>query len=253
MKNWTRIITFALALVLAFSLVSCNGEGDETSSGDVAASVTPDKRVAITFDDGPHNVRTRAIVDELAKYNFNGTFFVVGNRVDGTEMNCAETVRYIIDNGNEVGIHGYTHNVYYNSCSDEDYKYELNQTKTAITDAVSGYNVSLMRPIGGAISQERAENCEYAVIMWDVDSLDYEHRYSSSDAEDAQTKRDTIVENVMSQVKDGSIILMHDIYQSTVDATAIILKRLYEEGYDVVTVSELIGDVEAGVKYFNAK
>lgn len=252
MKNWKRIICAALALVLSLSFVGCDGNGEE-STDDIAASGKPDKRVAITFDDGPHNVRTRAIVDELAKYDFNATFFLVGNRVDGTEMNCAATVRYIIDNGNEVGIHGYTHDVYYNKCSDEEYKFELSETKKAITEAADGYKVSLMRPIGGAITKERVEDCEYAVIMWDVDSLDYEHRYSSSEDEGAEQKRDAIVENVMSQVKDGSIILMHDIYQSTVDATAVILKRLHEEGYDVVTVSQLIGDVEAGVKYFNAE
>ena len=252
MKNWRRIICAALALVLMISLVGCDGKGED-STNDIAVSAKPDKRVAITFDDGPHNVRTRAIVDELAKYGFNATFFVVGNRVDGTEMNCAATVRYIIENGNEVGIHGYTHDVYYNSCSDEEYKFELSETEKAIKDAQKGYDVSLMRPIGGAITKERTEDCEYAVIMWDVDSLDYEHRYSSSDDEDAAQKRDNIVENVMSQVKDGSIILMHDIYQSTVDATAVILERLHEEGYDVVTVSQLIGDVEAGVKYFSAK
>lgn len=229
-------------------IASCNS----SQNGDVPASTTSKKRVAITFDDGPHNVRTRAIVDELAKYGFHGTFFVVGNRVDGTEMNCEATVRYIIDNGNEVGIHGYTHRVYYNSCSDKEYESELASTKKAITDAVSGYNVSLMRPIGGAISNTRAAECDYSIVLWDVDSLDYEYRYSDSNAEDAAQKRDTIVNNVMSTVQDGSIILMHDIYQSTVDAVAVILKQLYEEGYEVVTVSQLVGNPQPGVKYYNA-
>jgi peptidoglycan/xylan/chitin deacetylase (PgdA/CDA1 family) len=192
-------------------------------------------------------------VDELAKYGFHGTFFVVGNRVDGTEMNCSATVSYIIENGNEVGIHGYTHDVYYNSCSDEEYTYEISQTKTAITDAVSGYNVSLMRPIGGAISAERVSSSDYSIILWDVDSLDYKNKYSSADAEGAAEKRDRIVNNVMSNVRDGSIILMHDIYFSTVEATAIILKQLYDEGYEVVTVSELIGDPQPGVKYSSVK
>ncbi|MBQ9162157.1 MAG: polysaccharide deacetylase family protein [Clostridia bacterium] len=246
-----RIMCAFLAMMIVLAVAGCDSTA--TGGGDVTetSSDTPKKKVAMTFDDGPHNVRTRAIVDELAKYGFNATFFVVGNRVDGTEMNCEATVRYIIEKGNEVGIHGYTHDVYYNSCSDEEYEYELKQTKKAITVASHGYKVSLMRPIGGAISAERAAECEYSVILWDVDSLDYEHRYSSSDAEGATEKRDTIVDNVMSQVKDGSIILMHDIYQSTVDATAVILKRLHEEGYEVVTVSELIGDPQPGVKYFN--
>ena len=60
---------------------------------------------------------------------------------------------------------------------------------------------------------------------------------------------DTIVENVMSKVRDGSIILMHDIYLSTSHATAIILERLHAEGYEVVSVSELIGNTVPGTKY----
>ncbi|MBE6694691.1 MAG: DUF2334 domain-containing protein [Ruminococcaceae bacterium] len=246
-----RVMCAILVTALAFATVSCDSTATGGGDGTGTSSDTPKKRVAMTFDDGPHNVRTRAIVDELAKYGFNATFFVVGNRVDGTEMNCEATVRYIIEKGNEVGIHGYTHGVYYNSCSDEEYEYELKQTKKAITAAAEGYEVSLMRPIGGAISAERAAECEYSVVMWDVDSLDYEHRYSSADAEGAAEKRDAIVENVMSQVKDGSIILMHDIYFSTVEATAVILKQLHEAGYEVVTVSQLIGDPQSGVKYFN--
>lgn len=251
----TKLLCAVLALLCIFAFIGCNSPTENTATTDTQASATPTpkKRVAITFDDGPHNVRTRAIVDELAKYGFHGTFFVVGNRVDGTEMNCAATVRYIIDNGNEVGIHGYTHTKYYNSCSEEEYEYELKQTKKAITDAVSGYNVSLMRPIGGAISADRASSCDYSIILWDADSLDYENKYSSADAEGAAEKRDRIVNNVMSNVRDGSIILMHDIYFSTVEATAIILKQLYDEGYEVVTVSELIGDPKPGVKYYSVK
>ena len=89
--------------------------------------------------------------------------------------------------------------------------------------------------------------------MWDVDSLDWKYKYSSS--EDASKKEENlsvIVDNIMSAVSDGSIILMHDIYASTYDATVIILERLYAEGYEVVTVSELLGDgLTSGVTYYS--
>ena len=208
------------------------------------------KMVAITFDDGPHNVRTKRVVDELAKYGFHATFFVLGNRVDGTAYNGSSAIEYIYENGNEIAVHGYTHTVYYNDCTDKEFENELSWTEDAVRDVLPDFEATLMRPIGGAITSERIEDNPYAVIMWSVDSLDYENEYLSSDTEEEKAaKRDIVVENVMSKVEDGDIILMHDIWQVTGDALEIILARLHEEGYEVVTVSELLGNPRAGVKY----
>lgn len=217
------------------------GKGENTHTG---------KRVAITFDDGPHNVRTKRVVDELAKYGFHATFFVLGNRIDGTEYNGSSAIEYIEENGNEIAIHGYTHQVYYDDCSKAEFEKELSWTEEAILDVLPDYEATLMRPIGGAITDGRVKDCPYSVIMWNVDSLDYENEYKSSDTEEErQAKLDTVVDNVMSDIEDGDIILMHDIWQVTGDALEIILKRLHEDGYEVVTVSELLGDPRPGVKY----
>ncbi len=210
-------------------------------------------RVALTFDDGPHVTRTKAIVDELSRYGYHATFFVVGNRVDGTEYSGGEAMRYAYDAGNEIAIHGYTHLKYYNTCSEAEYYNELNKTANAIRKYIPDYEIKLMRPIGGKITDERVAACEYSVIMWNIDSLDWENRYSDSSSQGAKEQCDTIVNNVMSKVSDGSIILMHDIYQSTLDATIEIIRRLHEEGYEIVTVSELLGDqLQPGVKYSRA-
>ena len=213
------------------------------------------KRVAITFDDGPHNVYTKKIVDELAKYGAHATFFVIGNRVDGTEYNGKAGLEYAIQNGNEIGIHGYTHKKYYNKCSDDEYKYELSSTAAAIRSVSPSANVKLMRPIGGAITDARVSSCSYSVIMWDVDSEDWKNKYSGNESEaERRAIAERIANNVISNVKDGSIILMHDIYGSTYDALAIVLEQLYAEGYEVVTVSELIGsDLHSGEKYFSGR
>ena len=211
------------------------------------------KKVAITFDDGPHNVHTKKIVDELAKYGAHATFFVVGNRVDGTSYNGKTGIKYVLDKGHEVGIHAYTHEKYYNKCSDADYNAELSKTLTAIQGISPGYKVKLMRPVGGHITDARVSSCKYSVVMWSIDSEDWKYKYKDSDTT-AQRKEkvDTIVNNVMSNVQDGSIILMHDIYGSTYDATAIILNRLYANGYEVVTVSELMGSsLTNGRKYYS--
>lgn len=226
---------------------------DSGSSG--SSNGKYDKRVALTFDDGPHNVRTKAIVDELDKYGYNATFFVVGNRVDGTEYNGAAAMKYAYEHGNEIGIHGYTHRTdrYYDSCSDDIYKFELSETEKAIKAVIPNYNVRLMRPVGGKITNKRVQSCKYSVIMWSIDSEDWKYQYSTSGTEENNAKRDNIVNNVMSSVSDGDIILMHDIYQSTYDATVMILRQLNERGYEVVTVSELLGkNMSAGKSYTRA-
>ena len=272
-KTIKKILTSVILIMLSFSMMffvaGCNKEdadieNNDNDGGSAQAGVVGDvedfeapeengkKRVALTFDDGPHNVRTQAIVDELEKYGFHATFFVVGNRVDGKAYGGGKTIPYILEHGNEIGIHGYTHEANYSRCDDDTYEYELNETLKAIHKYAENYNVTLMRPIGGNITLERIEESDYAIIMWNVDSEDWKHKYTQGDTdEEAAAKVDIIVENVMSQVREGSIILMHDIYQSTVDAVVKILERLDAEGYEVVTVTELLGDTKAGVKYSN--
>jgi len=246
--------TFTALFLLCLTLFGCSvsgareeydtesfqAEGDDGKT-DLPVSGTPKKRVAITYDDGPHNVRTKQIVDELAKYGWHATFFVVGNRVDGTEYAGGDAMLYALRAGNEVGIHGYTHKYSYETCSDSTYHQELAWTAQAIREKKPGYKIDLMRPIGGNITAARAAACEYAVIMWSVDPEDYKYK-GAPDDETQQRNVNTIVENVLSDVSDGDIILMHDLYQNTYEATVIILARLYEMGYDVVTVSELLGD-----------
>jgi peptidoglycan/xylan/chitin deacetylase (PgdA/CDA1 family) len=107
-----------------------------------------------------------------------------------------------------------------------------------------------MRPIGRAISKTRIEESPYSIIIWNVDPEDWKHKYSSGDSEKAKKEKlDTIVSNVMSNIDDGDIILMHDIYESTYDAVKILLPLLVAEGYEVVTVSELLGNPVPGTKY----
>ncbi len=260
-----RLLSMLLAvLFLTLPLFSCTVTverqkpasipvGDDLGGGGGGTDGKP--RVALTFDDGPnhYNNRTRNYVDELKKYGYTATFFVVGYRVAG-----GDAVKYIVDNGMEVGIHGYTHEVYYDGCTEEAFFREMNKTAEAIHEQVPGYDIKLMRPVGGHISSEIAAVCPYAIIQWSVDSDDWNNTYVPSDkeiGEDGLTgwdrKAEKIVDNVLKNLKDGDIILMHDIYESTYDATVILLARLHEMGYEVVTVSELLGETQAGRIYYN--
>ncbi len=232
-----------------------NGWGDDKlpagNKNDLSANGDDDPRpkIAITFDDGPHTERTLQIVDELEKYGYHATFFVLGNRLRGTGYDGRAALRYAAEHGNEIGIHGDSHEVYYDICTEEEYRYELAVTKQAILKVLPDAEVRLMRPIGGSITSERVKNCPYSVIKWDIDSEDW--KYKSE--ENAEENIDRIVENVMSQVHEGGIILMHDIYGNTLEAAKIILQRLHEEGYNVVSVSELFGgSLKAGTLYSKA-
>ncbi|MBQ7346593.1 MAG: polysaccharide deacetylase family protein [Clostridia bacterium] len=259
-----RAVVFLLLLSAIFSLGGCYTEkerpaylpipGEETSTEEtVTEEPKPTKRVALTYDDGPNHYddRTKKIVDELDKYGYHATFFVVGNRIAG-----GDSVSYAVEKGNEIGIHGYTHTVYYDECTEDDFRYELNMTEQAIQKQVPGYQVNLMRPVGGKITGHRVETCPYSVILWSVDSEDWDtanRYYTGISDEEADARINNIVENIMSSLSDGDIILMHDIYESTYDATKILLARLYAEGYDVVTVSELFGDgLAKGKIYYSA-
>lgn len=198
-------------------------------------------RVALTYDDGPHNEWTTKIVDELNKYDYNATFFVVGNRVDGTAYDGGETMLYAMASGNEIGIHGYTHTVEYETCTDAEYEHEMSATLQAIQEKAPGYEVTLMRPCWGKISAERVQSSDYSIIMWSLETGD--SQYKSYENEQALTDAiNAIVDRVLTGISDGDIIIMHDLYESTYEATAIVLERLHNIGYDVMTVTELLGD-----------
>ncbi len=258
MRFGKYLIRAAALLLSGVLLSSCAGEVKETTaapdapeSSDVPAAVEPaKKRIAFTFDDGPQHYNdeeTKAVVDEFKKYGGAATFFVVGTRVAG-----GDAVKYAAANGCEIGIHGYTHENYYDKCSDEVYKSEIDKTLAAIHKELPDYEVKLLRPVGGRITPERAAASPYSIIMWNIDSDDWNNKYHSGDSDaENQAKLDRIVENVISKAADGDIVLMHDIYTNTFDALCVILERLDREGFEFVTVSELIGeDIKAGETYY---
>lgn len=211
-------------------------------------TVTPDpnspKRVAFTFDDGPHSTLTLKFAAKLEEYGGHGTWFVVGNRIN---EKTGPQLTTISENGHEVAIHAYTHEYKFDRCSEDIYQSEMTKTAAAISKYVAE-DITLMRPVGGLITKERTDASPYAIIMWSVDSNDW--RYKKRDT-DAQRKEnvDKIVENVLKTVGDGDIILMHEIYENSYEAFCILVEELDARGYEFVTVSELLNDPTPGYKY----
>ena len=183
------------------------------------------KVVALTFDDGPNATTTPQALDILAKYKIKATFFVQGQNISGNEA----LLKRMKSEGHEVGNHSWNHPVL-TQLSLEDAKKQLSDTESAIT-SVLGSSSKLMRPPYGAISDDIRNSLDLSFIMWDVDSLDWKSKNEAA-----------ILTEIQRQATDGSIILMHDIHQTSVNALPKVIEYLQGQGYSFVTVSELLGN-----------
>lgn len=184
--------------------------------------VDPSKpMVALTFDDGPSQY-TPGILDTLEKNESRATFFEVGNRINW----YPDTVLRISRMGCEIGNHSYDHALMGNASASKIHS-EISNTDARIK-AITGEKTTLLRPPYGSIGSSLRRNAGKPMILWSVDTLDWKSRNA-----------DTVYRTVMNQVKDGDIILMHDVYGSTRTAVTKIVPELRKRGYQLVTVSEL--------------
>lgn len=265
MTKILRYISLILVFAALFSLISCGGDipvmGDtQPATEETQAPETepplPKKRIALTFDDGPaydnddFQRLTYKLVDKLAEYGGAATFFLVGNRINSS---TAEAITYAANHGCEIGIHAYTHDYNFSSCNYSTFVDELERTE-ALIEKYSGKEVTLFRPPYGSITKERAVDSGYPIIHWNLDSEDWRYK-SRADAATAEKNIRIIADNILSSVEDGDIILMHEIYRNSYEAACIVIDTLSAEGYEFVTVTELIGaeNLKAGNTYYSKK
>lgn len=195
----------------------------EDSEKDIGDNISPNKkRVALTFDDGPHNTNTPKILELLDKYNAKATFFMLGTRVDF----YPDIAKEIVERGHEPGNHTWHHRDL-TTLSKAEINLEIERTNVAIKKA-TGKEPILYRPPYGSINNQVREAVNKPAILWTVDTLDWKSRNAHK-----------VLKEVQKNVEDGSIILMHDIHDTTVEAVALVLEFLDKEGYECVTVSEL--------------
>lgn len=188
--------------------------------------IDPNKpMIALTFDDGPYDKTTDQILDTLADNDSAATFFVVGNRINY----YPDTIKEMVERGNEIGNHSYTHKFNLTKLDYDALMDEINKTQTALNKYVENYQIEVLRPTFGAYNDELKKDCGCIIVNWSVDTQDWKSRNSEK-----------IVSRVIGKVKDGDIILMHDIYQSTADAVKQLVPELIAQGYQLVTVSELL-------------
>ena len=183
--------------------------------------------IALTFDDGPHPIVTPRILDLLKQYQARATFFVLGNRVDS----YADVLQREYTEGHEIGNHSYNHPSL-SKLRPEEIAYQVQETDERIAHLIPTSPV-LLRPPYGSVNDTVKASIQKPFVLWSIDTQDWKNR-----------SRDAIVKEVLDHVQDGDIILMHDLYATTADACEIILPALAKQGYQFVTVSELLAERE---------
>lgn len=201
-----------------------------------AAGPAEGRYVALTFDDGPRRETTALLLDGLARRGVHATFFIVGTRVEGREDLLLRMAR----EGHQIGLHTQNHKVL-----SQLSRAELAQEVDALADTLTGLlgqREFMLRPPYGMTSRTLLKWAGRPVILWSVDPEDW----SDHDVERQ-------VDAVVSVVKDGDIILLHDIYYASVETALRVVDALLAQGYCFVTVEELFAlrglEPEAGKVY----
>ncbi|WP_313814657.1 polysaccharide deacetylase family protein [Glutamicibacter sp.] len=242
MRSLSTILSGAAAALLSLSLLTGCSSGAPETTDDAASSAestqsapdcTVEKCVALTFDDGPGKF-TNQLLDELAEAHAPATFFMVGKNV----AKYPDTLKRMVAEGHELGSHTWDH-ADITKLTKEKIEHEVQWTDEAIEKA-SGQKPTVLRPPYGSHGAVYDGLIPYPLVLWDVDTLDWKDL-------NAQKAVDT----AMKEVKPGSIILMHDIHQTSVDAVPSLVSKLTADGYKLVTVQQLFNgaDFTAGKAY----
>ena len=204
----------------------------------IRKDLDPDKpMVALTFDDGPYAPVGNRIMDCAEQYGGRVTFYVVGNRVNSYKSE----IQRMYANGHEIGNHTQDHK-YLQKLGAQEIRQQVEACNQAVA-AITGEAPKTVRLPGGGKNSTVLANISQPIVLWDVDTLDWKTRNAASS-----------VQTVLNQVKDGSVVLMHELYNASGDAAVTIIPALVERGYQLVTVSELAqfrGGLAVGTVYYS--
>ena len=198
-------------------------------------NIDPNKPiVALSYDDGPSS-NTASILETLEKYGAHATFFMVGENIDMHP----DWVKMVYESGNEVANHTVNHKNL-NTLSAEDIRKEVENNQSKLNSTLGLDKKYLVRPPYGNTNDTVKATVEHPMILWWVDTLDWKSK-----------DPDAVLEEVKKATKDGAIILMHDLYATTAEATKKVVPWLKEQGYQICSVSEMFA--ARGVKMENGK
>lgn len=187
-----------------------------------------EKKIALTFDDGPHYKYTEQILDILKKYDVKATFFTVGTNA----QRFPELIEREIAEGHEIANHTFSHK-HMKELDQTELEQEILKCEAVINEHGEEFS-KLFRPPEGILSEDNRKTVEklgYTTVFWDIDTRDWAH-----------TPVNDIVANVLKNSKNGSVILFHDFVSGkspTPEAIEILIPKLKEMGFSFVTVSQI--------------
>lgn len=221
MGKLEKMLLLTFACLFVFIVFQYKNRVENTNS-EVAKDI---KRIAITFDDGPEGNYTKQLLDGLKERGVKATFFVLGKSIVGNE----DLILRMYEEGHLIGNHTYNH-VELDKETDENGVKEIERTNEIIKQ-ITGYEPEFIRPPFGAWRKEQMNQADMFPVMWTIDPLDWKYQNT-----------EYVVNHILNNVKDGDIILLHDIFETSVEAALIVIDRLQEQGYEFVTVDELMLD-----------
>lgn len=213
----------ALSLVLVFVLTPRPLE--EAVTADSRAEIGEPERplIALTFDDGPDKTTTPRLLDGLAQRGVRATFFLIGEQVPGNE----DLVRRMDSEGHQIGVHTYDH-VSIMGLGKADIQAQVDKTRTLLSEILGREESFLLRPPYGAVDEAVKREAGSAIILWSVDPEDWKYKNTAR-----------VSAHIVSHAGDGDIVLLHDIYSTSVEAALDVIDVLRQRGYVFVTVEEL--------------
>ena len=183
------------------------------------------RKIAITFDDGPHPSYTEQLLDGLKERGVHATFFVTGEHA---ELH-PDIIKRMQEEGHLIGNHTYSH-MQFTPDNREQFKEELIATNEVIRE-ITGEEVEYVRPPYGSWDKSFEKELNMFPVLWTVDPLDW-----------CSGNVSCIVEKIVSKAGEDDIILMHDYYDTSVTAALEAIDELMEKGYTFVTVEEILFD-----------
>lgn len=179
------------------------------------------KYIVFTFDDGPSKY-TKELLKTLELNDSTATFFMLGNRMKYNE----EIVKKVYKSSSEVASHTYSHKNL-NKLSKDDILKEINST-SIIFNKITNDNIKYIRPPYGNYN-DTVKSTNFPIILWNIDPKDWLVKDSTK-----------VYNSVLKHACDGCIVLMHDLYPTTIEAVKMLIPKLNSLGYEVVSISDLV-------------
>lgn len=216
-------ILYILTLIFTLTALKTNVDNIVVSVNQLNNSEI--KKLALTFDDGPHPKYTEQLLDGLKRRGIKATFFVTGEHADLHR----DIIERMYKEGHLIGNHTYSH-LQLNNYNIEQYKQELIKTNNILKE-ITGEETVYVRPPYGTWDKNLENELNMIPVLWTSDSLDW-----------CTDNENMIIQRVIKDVKENEIILMHDYYETSVNAALVLIDELLAKGYTFVTIEEIMFD-----------